>query len=75
MEPDSSTSGFPVDPRHKGNSNMLFPDGHAVAARLHEIYPVYFIRPCYDVGSGKTVPTPRLKRRGGRDHFFRYFFK
>lgn len=59
MEPDSSTSGFPVDPRHKGNSNMLFPDGHAVAARLHELYPVYFIRPCYDEGSGKTVPTPR----------------
>lgn len=57
MSPRTSCS--PVDPRHKGNSNMLFSDGHAVAARLHELYPVYFIRPCYDEGSGKTVPSPR----------------
>lgn len=59
MEPDSSTSPFPCDPRHGGKTNLLFPDGRVATAKLYELYPVYFIRPCYDEATGTTVPTPR----------------
>jgi len=59
MEPDSSSSPFPCDPRHGGKTNFLFPDGRVATAKLRELYPVYFIRPCYDDATGTTVPTPR----------------
>ena len=59
MELDSSSSGYPCDPRHRGNTNLLFPGGHVKSAGIRELYPLYFIRPCYDEGSGTTVPTPR----------------
>jgi len=59
MEPDSSSSPFPCDPRHGGKTNFLFPDGRVATAKLRELYPVYFIRPCYNEGTGTTVPTPR----------------